>query len=454
MRYFKVDDLYYFTSQGLAEIQEKYKSEYLVKVVSKEQILNEIVSKEEIEKIDFISFMLPQNLLPEFSEIELIRVPNKFGLLTKEQKERGVDPFDILKSKIGANIYQPKITFENYVIDKNSVEFKNLMAQIKMIDVKKQSGLPLKGFFLTGVPGTGKTFFAKCVAGELGRALIHLNLSIFINSSDTFGLLESFFGFFEHNEGKYVVLIDEIEKMLSGNNPKTKQVLGWLLTALNDINEKNLKSEVFFIATANNITNLAVENPELFRKGRFDMSIYLTAPNIKKANETFQIYINKMNKTFYFQTLPYLAQVAYEKLKYNRAVLLEDGSKANQIVDSFCQSEIFNSLLDLEFADILKNEKMLTLLKSFKDRFVFDLPVDRLIAVINAVYRENLTDRDLFAYVPAEIEQMIGELFLLFFFDSKEPNYEEYFKKNFPIQVSMSKGIEIMNAATQNFVRF
>ncbi|MDA3053268.1 AAA family ATPase [Campylobacter sp. JMF_01 NE2] len=454
MRFFKIDDFYYFTSAGLTELQQRYNIELPVKVIGKKQFLDELVSREDIEKVDFISCFLPKDLLPELPDIELIRVPNKFGLLTKEQQERGVNPFEILKSKIGANIYQPSFTFNDYVIDKNSVEFQNLMAQIRMIDVKKQSGLPLKGFFLTGVPGTGKTFFAKCVAGELNRVLIHLNLSIFINATDTFGLLESFFGFFEHNEGKYVVLIDEIEKMLSGNNPKTKQVLGWLLTALNDINEKSLKSEVFFIATANNITDLAVENPELFRKGRFDMSIYLTAPNINKANETFKIYIDKMNRIFAKQTLPYLSQIAYENLKFGREIPLDKNSKASQIVNMFCENETFKSLIDLDYEKLIKNEEILELIKSIKEQYSFKLPVEKLIAVIGSVYRELVTDRNLFAYVPAEIEQMIGELYLLYFFDEQEPNYFTYFEKNYPIQVSMAKGIEIMNSATQNFVRF
>ena len=110
--------------------------------------------------------------------------------------------------------------------------------------------------------------------------------------------------------------------------------------------------------------------------------------------------------------------------------------------------------MDLEFKDILKNENIMQVMQDFKTRFVFELPVDRLIAVISAIYREELVDRNLFAYVPAEIEQMIGELYLLFFFDKEEPDYFAYFAKNIPIQVAMSKGIEIMNAATQNFVRF
>ena len=456
MRYFKVDDFYYFTDDGLNELKEKYKIDNIIKVVSREQILNEMMNSKNIESLNFISCFLPKDVLPDFDGLELIRIPNKYGLLTREQKERNVSAFEILKTKIGANIYQPKVTFDDYVIDKDSVEFKNLMTQIRMIDVKKETGLPLKGFFLTGVPGTGKTFFAKCVAGELNRVLIHLNLSIFINATDTFGLLESFFGFFEYNEGKYVVLIDEIEKMLSGNNPKTKQVLGWLLTALNDINEKSLKSEVFFIATANNITALASENPELFRKGRFDMSIYLSAPNLSKTHQTFEIYIDKMNKIFENKILPFLTKTAYEKIKFNKVLLIKPNSRASHIIDYFSNNASFLEAInnDMNFYEILEKNEIKEIFSNLKIEYRFNINVEKMVAIINAIYRDELVDRELFAYVPAEIEQMLGELFSMYFFDDEEADLTAYFRKNIPIQIAMRQGIIIMNEATQNFIRF
>lgn len=454
MRFFKIEDMYYFSKEGLSELRTKYNSKKLIKVFELSDVINEMKS-DDIENADFVTFFLPENLSQDFAGIEMIRVPNKFGLLTKEQKERNVSAFEILENKIGAKTYAPKVTFKDYIIDKKSADFQNLMAQIKMIDVKKKSGLPLKGFFLTGVPGTGKTFFAKCVAGELNRVLIHLNLSIFINANDTFGLLQSFFDFFKYNTGEYVVLIDEIEKMLTGNNPKTKQVLGYLLTALNDFGEVNYKSEVFFIATANNITELARENPELFRKGRFDMAIYLTAPNSDKATEIFDFYISLLVKKFNNATFPFLIETAYEILKNGKSEkCFSIGSKAEKIVNDICNNADFSSKIDLSLEDIKKDEGLQEFYKNLKAQNTFSLDIPAVIVDIFIVYRDLIVDRELFPYVPAEIEQMLVELYSLYYFDGQEIDYNSYFKKNVPIQLAMQKGILDMNSATQNFVRF
>lgn len=453
MRFFKIDDMYYFSEEGLDELKKKYNIENLVKAFDINDILNEM-RKGNIENTDFVTCFLPQNISQDFESVETVRVPNKFGLLTNEQNKREVSFAEILESKIGAKVYMPKVTFDNYIIDKDSADFKNLMLQIKMIDIKKKSGLTLKGFFLTGVPGTGKTFFAKCVSGELKRPLIHLNLSVFINAADTFGLLQNFFDFFKYNDGEYVVLIDEIEKMLSGNNPKTKQVLGYLLTALNDFGETSYKGEVFFIATANNITDLAVENPELFRKGRFDMSIYLTAPNTNKANEIFDYYISSLVKKFNNITFPFIVETAYNMLVNNKQNYFVENSKATQIINELCTNADFISKTNLALDDIKKDEVLQGLYNSLKNKYAFVLDVQSIIVDIFIVYRDLVADRELFPYVPAEIEQMLTEIFSLFYFDSEEVDYNSYFKGNIPIQIAMKDGILKMNSATQNFVKF
>ena len=41
----------------------------------------------------------------------------------------------------------------------------------ELVEAEKH-GFKAKGVFLVGIPGTGKTFFPKCFAGELGRLLI------------------------------------------------------------------------------------------------------------------------------------------------------------------------------------------------------------------------------------------------------------------------------------------
>lgn len=454
MRFLKVSDSYYLTKNGLAELKEKYNSKKIEPIFGKDEVLN-FMKSDDIEYIDFVTFFLPENLHSDFSNVEMVRVPNKFGLLTKEQKERNLSPFEVLEKEIGAKIYEPKVTFADYVIDRENENFKDLMSQVRSIKIKKRAGLVSKGFFLTGVPGTGKTFFAKCVAGELNRYLIHLNLSIFINSNDTFGLLANFFDFFKYNDGEYVVLIDEIEKMLTGNNLKTKQVLGYLLTALNDFGEVEYRSEVFFIATANNITDLALENPELFRKGRFDMSIYLTAPNRSKATDIFAFYIKQLNKKFKTKTFPFLVETAYDILSKGISSYFLSGSKASNIVNEICQNEIFaKKSNELSQSEILNEPSLKEFYAKLMESNLFDLNILHTINNVFITYRKLMVDNELFPYVPAEIEQMLTEIFRLQYFDKGEIDYIKYFKANTPIQLSMKEGILKMNSATQNFTRF
>lgn len=65
--------------------------------------------------------------------------------------------------------------------------------------------------------------------------------------------------------------------------------------------EKN--SDVFVVATANNIESLP---PELLRKGRFDETFFVDLPNKKERQEIFKIHIEKKRRD--------LDQFDFEKL--------------------------------------------------------------------------------------------------------------------------------------------
>ena len=95
----------------------------------------------------------------------------------------------------------------------------------------EQQGYKAKGIFLVGIPGTGKTFFPKCFAGELKRMLIALNLSQIMESDSPILKLNSIFEYLhqraiDYPQEKFVILIDEIEKMIGNATAKEKQMLG------------------------------------------------------------------------------------------------------------------------------------------------------------------------------------------------------------------------------------
>ena len=108
----------------------------------------------------------------------------------------------------------------------------------------------------------------------------------------------------------------------------------------------------------------------------------------------------------------------------------------------------------MSLEDIKKDEGLQEFYKNLKAQNTFSLDIPAVIVDIFIVYRDLIVDRELFPYVPAEIEQMLVELYSLYYFDGQEIDYNSYFKKNVPIQLAMQKGILDMNSATQNFVRF
>lgn len=460
MIYLKVEDEYYYSNDGKKELLEKYNlQDYeLVFAKDKETILSSFEDGTIEHKVFFAPY-LPEKLNPAFEGIfDLIRTDNYRGLLTKKQFEMGMSEVEVLRDKLGANIYVPKNTFADYVIEKSSENFKNLMNSLRLLRMRAEFGLPTKGFFLTGVPGTGKTFFAKCVAGELNRMLVELNLSFFINADDTFGLLNKFFSFFKHNEGEYVLLIDEIEKMFN-DSPKAKQVLGYLLTTLNEFHDKSRgnKADVLFIATANNVTDLATKNPELFRKGRFDLSIYLTNPNREKAQETFDSYIKMYRRVFQKESIPMiLFNLKNEKyippIQTRLEMIFDDLKKNEELISLLNQTEANNK--EELYEKVQNNEVVKKAIECILEKYEFAIDVAKIVSIAFAKHRsENITNRELFPYVPAEVQAIVNELFNNFYFIAEETNLDKFIELNKPLIISMSKGILDMNGATKSFIQ-
>jgi SpoVK/Ycf46/Vps4 family AAA+-type ATPase len=132
-----------------------------------------------------------------------------------------------------------------------------------------------KGVLLIGVQGCGKSLAAKATAGIFGLPLLRLDFA---------NLYDKYHGETERNlreslktadvMSPCVLWIDEIEKGLAGRGGETgttQRVLGSFLTWM-----AQKKSEVFVVATANDISALP---PELVRKGRFDEIFFVDLPN-------------------------------------------------------------------------------------------------------------------------------------------------------------------------------
>ncbi|HSG53154.1 MAG TPA: AAA family ATPase [Rheinheimera sp.] len=176
-------------------------------------------------------------------------------------------------------------SFDN-VIGLNNL--KHWIGQRQQAFIDKLPDTP-KGVLLTGVQGTGKSLAAKAIAGSWSLPLLRLDMAALYNK---------FIGETEKNLAQALALadamspcvlwIDEIEKGLAaGDNDGgvSRRLLGSFLTWLSE-----RKSQVFLIATANNIHELA---PELLRKGRFDEIFFVDLPTDQECRQLLQLHLKK-----------------------------------------------------------------------------------------------------------------------------------------------------------------
>lgn len=145
-----------------------------------------------------------------------------------------------------------------------------------------------RGLLALGVPGTGKSAFAKALGNETGRPTLILDIG---------ALMGSLVGATEQNirqalrvadaMAPCILFCDEIEKGLSGINGQgdsgvSTRLFGTLLTWLAEH-----ESDVFFIGTANDISKLP---PEFTRAERLDAVFFLDLPGTSEKQLIWDMY--------------------------------------------------------------------------------------------------------------------------------------------------------------------
>ena len=150
-----------------------------------------------------------------------------------------------------------------------------------------------RGVLLLGVPGTGKSAFAKALGNETGRPTLTLDVG---------ALMGSLVGQTEQNVrhalrvadamSPCVLFVDEIEKALAGaasggtsDSGVSARLFGALLTWLSDHT-----SDVFFIGTSNDVARLP---PEFARAERFDGIFFLDLPDARQREMIWPLYLER-----------------------------------------------------------------------------------------------------------------------------------------------------------------
>lgn len=151
-------------------------------------------------------------------------------------------------------------------------------------DEARAFGLPApRGLLMLGVQGCGKSLAAKALAGYWGLPLVRLDLgALFAGNQPPEPSLRAAMRAAEAMS-PCVLWVDEIEKGFPEGDAETSRLLGTLLTWLQE-----KKSPVFFVATANSVTELP---PELLRRGRFDEVFFVDLPDLEARREILSIHL-------------------------------------------------------------------------------------------------------------------------------------------------------------------
>jgi ATP-dependent metalloprotease FtsH len=156
---------------------------------------------------------------------------------------------------------------------------------------------PTKGLLFVGPPGTGKTYFAKAIAGELNMRFISTSGSSFNEVFVGVGASRVREIFAEARENRpSIIFIDEIdaighvrksEKYKEQGSDESDNTLNALLVEMDGFtNNDNI-----FIIGATNRGDLL--DPALTRTGRFDRKIYFDLPELNDRRELFGGYLKK-----------------------------------------------------------------------------------------------------------------------------------------------------------------
>lgn len=218
-------------------------------------------------------------------------------------------------------------------------------------DYHKMGAKIPKGVIFMGPPGTGKTMFAKAVAGDANVKFIYTSGSEFVEKYVGVGAsrVRDIFSEAKKDNAPCIIFIDEIDAIggkrnAAGTDIEKDKTLNQLLVEMDGFEETN---NVVVIAATNRIDML---DEALLRPGRFDRHIQIGLPTEKERLEILKVQSlnKKLSKNFDFASLARKTSYfsgAQLAAVLNEAALLAVRNHASHISNELAEESIDRVLM-------------------------------------------------------------------------------------------------------------
>lgn len=149
-----------------------------------------------------------------------------------------------------------------------------------------------KGVLMSGLPGTGKTYLSRAIAGEANVPFYSISGSDFVEMFVGVGAsrVRDLFNT-ARKDAPCIVFIDEIDAVgrhrgagLGGGNDEREQTLNQLLVEMDGFGDH----EGIIVIAATNRPDIL--DPALLRPGRFDRQIYVGVPDVKEREAVLKVH--------------------------------------------------------------------------------------------------------------------------------------------------------------------
>ncbi|MBU0672188.1 MAG: ATP-dependent zinc metalloprotease FtsH [Candidatus Margulisbacteria bacterium] len=198
------------------------------------------------------------------------------------------------KSKAKPLMGKVNVTFADVAgADEAKEELKEIVEFLKTPEKFQALGAKIpKGLLLMGAPGTGKTLFARAIAGEADVPFFSMSGSDFVEMFVGVGASRVRNLFQEaKKQSPAIIFMDEIDAVgrhrgagLGGGHDEREQTLNQLLVEMDGFDPK---TNVIVVAATNRPDIL---DPALLRPGRFDRQVVLDKPDLRGREEILKIH--------------------------------------------------------------------------------------------------------------------------------------------------------------------